>query len=100
MRELGPDSPKLHAAVGRRAAALGIDHVVVVGHQAKAIAAGARSVKGWGGSVELVPDGETATALVAPAVSREDVVLIKASNAIALWRVAESLLAESVEVGA
>jgi UDP-N-acetylmuramoyl-tripeptide--D-alanyl-D-alanine ligase len=100
MRELGPESGELHAAVGREAARLGIDHLVVVGEPAKAIAAGARSVRGWRGSVEPVADVVTAISAVSGMVSRADVVLVKASNAAALWRVAESLLAESVEVGA
>lgn len=93
MRELGEDSTELHEAVGRHAAALGIDHLVVVGKAAHSIAAGARSVDGWLGTVDVVADVDVATSLVEAAVSREDVVLVKASNAIRLWQVAESLLA-------
>jgi UDP-N-acetylmuramoyl-tripeptide--D-alanyl-D-alanine ligase len=93
MRELGADSPELHAAVGRQAATLGIDHLIVVGERAHGIAVGAQSVGGWAGTVEVAPDVELATVLVESAVSRDDVVLVKASNAVALWRVAESLLA-------
>jgi UDP-N-acetylmuramoyl-tripeptide--D-alanyl-D-alanine ligase len=95
MRELGEASAALHEAVGRQAADLGIDHLVVVGQAAHAIAAGARSVNGWLGTVDVVADVDVATSLVEAAVSREDVVLVKASNAIGLWRVAETLLAPS-----
>jgi UDP-N-acetylmuramoyl-tripeptide--D-alanyl-D-alanine ligase len=92
MRELGADSPDLHAAVGRHAAEAGVDHLIVVGEPAEPIAAGARSVGGWRGSVELTPDPDAATALVAASVARDDVVLVKASNALRLWRVADALL--------
>jgi UDP-N-acetylmuramoyl-tripeptide--D-alanyl-D-alanine ligase len=97
MRELGADSPELHAAVGRHAASLGIDHVVVVGERAHGIAAGARSVGGWTGTVEVASDVALASTLVDAAVSRHDVVLVKASNAVGLWRLAESLLAPDSE---
>jgi UDP-N-acetylmuramoyl-tripeptide--D-alanyl-D-alanine ligase len=93
MRELGADAADLHAAVGRHAATLGIEHLVVVGDGAKPIAAGARSINAWVGTVDLAADADIATALVKAAVSGNDVVLVKASNALALWRVAESLLA-------
>jgi UDP-N-acetylmuramoyl-tripeptide--D-alanyl-D-alanine ligase len=92
MRELGADSPELHGVVGRHAAALGVDHLVVVGEPARAIAVGASSVSEWSGTVEFVPDADAATALLGAAVDSTDVVLVKASNVVALWRVAEALL--------
>jgi UDP-N-acetylmuramoyl-tripeptide--D-alanyl-D-alanine ligase len=91
MRELGPETDELHAAIGRHAAGLGVEHLVVVGDGAAAIARGARSVDGWVGTADLVPDRATATALVQAAVSGSDVVLVKASNALGLWHVAEDL---------
>jgi UDP-N-acetylmuramoyl-tripeptide--D-alanyl-D-alanine ligase len=100
MRELGADARELHVAVGRHAAALGVNRLVVVGDRADGIADGARSVAGWTGSVDLVEDVERATALVEPAATPDDVVLVKASNALALWRVAESILADSSAVEA
>jgi UDP-N-acetylmuramoyl-tripeptide--D-alanyl-D-alanine ligase len=106
MRELGADSPDLHAAVGRYAAESGVTRLVVVGDPAAPIAAGARSVTGWRGSVDQVADVDAAATLVSAAVSDADVVLVKASNSLTLWRVAEALLAadsgggELVGVGA
>lgn len=96
MRELGADSPDLHAAVGRHAAARGVDHLVIVGESAHAIAAGASSVSEWLGTVEFASDVPAAVAILEAAVAAPDVVLVKASNAVALWLVAEALL----EVGA
>jgi UDP-N-acetylmuramoyl-tripeptide--D-alanyl-D-alanine ligase len=96
MRELGADSPDLHAAVGRHAAARGVDHLVIVGESAHAIAAGASSVSEWLGTVEFASDVPAAVAILEAGVAAPDVVLVKASNAVALWLVAEALL----EVGA
>lgn len=93
MRELGEESTVLHEAMGRHAADIGIDHLVVVGKAAHPIAVGARSVAGWLGTVDVVANADVATSLVEAAVSRDDVVLVKASNAIRLWQVAEALLA-------
>jgi UDP-N-acetylmuramoyl-tripeptide--D-alanyl-D-alanine ligase len=100
MRELGDDTPTLHAAVGRLAAELGVDHLVVVGDVARQIAAGARSVPGWSGvPAEVATPAEAAS--LAIGAGADDVVLVKASNSIGLWSVAETLLAGSASgVGA
>jgi UDP-N-acetylmuramoyl-tripeptide--D-alanyl-D-alanine ligase len=92
MRELGAETEDLHATVGSQVANSGIDHLVVVGDEAGPIATGARSVPAWTGTVEIVPDADVATAMVAASVGEDDVVLVKASNALRLWRVAEGLL--------
>jgi UDP-N-acetylmuramoyl-tripeptide--D-alanyl-D-alanine ligase len=100
MRELGDDTPTLHAGVGRLAAELGVDHLVVVGDVASAIGTGARSVAGWPGEATEVATAAEA-GLVAAGAGADDVVLVKASNSIALWSVAEQLLAGSASgVGA
>jgi UDP-N-acetylmuramoyl-tripeptide--D-alanyl-D-alanine ligase len=93
MRELGDDGPALHAEVGRRAGELGIGHLVIVGDGARAIADGARAAAGWTGALEVVAGAEEAGALVASAAGPDDTVLVKASNAARLWRVAELLVA-------
>lgn len=93
MRELGDDTPKLHQAVGRTAAELGVDHLVVVGDAAAAIGAGARDTDGWAGEVSAVESATSAASVIASGAAANDVVLVKASNAIQLWTVAESVLA-------
>lgn len=101
MRELGDDTPTLHAGVGRLAAELGVDHLVVVGDVASQIAVGARTITGWPGSVTEVSDAGDAARAVTRGVEPDDVVLVKASNSVRLWSVAEALLADSTsEVGA
>lgn len=86
MAELGEAEAAAHQEVGRLAGVLDVDRVVVVGEQAGAIhrAAGARSV--------LVPDAAAALALLRAEVRAGDVVLVKASRAFGLERIADGLL--------
>jgi UDP-N-acetylmuramoyl-tripeptide--D-alanyl-D-alanine ligase len=99
MRELGADTPALHAAVGDGAAAAGVDHLVVVGDVAAAIGEGAVAHPGWSGQVTPVASSAEAARFVAAGASARDVVLVKASNAVQLWTVAEALLAEPAAQG-
>jgi UDP-N-acetylmuramoyl-tripeptide--D-alanyl-D-alanine ligase len=92
MRELGVESDTLHHATGRAIADLGVDHLVVVGEDAREICTGACAAPSWAGSCAVVSTVEEAVAAVTSAASPEDVVLVKASNAVQLWRVAESLV--------
>ncbi|MGN6472413.1 MAG: UDP-N-acetylmuramoyl-tripeptide--D-alanyl-D-alanine ligase [Mycobacteriales bacterium] len=92
MRELGDDSDTLHEATGRDLANLGVDHLVVVGEEARAICDGACSVSGWAGSCAVVGSIDDAVTAVGTAASPRDVILVKASNALQLWQVAEALV--------
>ncbi|MGN6473733.1 MAG: UDP-N-acetylmuramoyl-tripeptide--D-alanyl-D-alanine ligase, partial [Mycobacteriales bacterium] len=92
MRELGADSDTLHEATGRVLAAAGVDHLVVVGDGAASLGAGARSAEGWSGSCTIFGTVEEAAAAVDAAAGPDDVVLVKASNALQLWRVADILI--------
>ena len=84
MHELGPTSPKLHEAVGRLAASLGFA-VIVVGDD-PGIAGGAGDAV-----VAAVPDQRSAAATVRSLLRPGDVVLIKASRATGLERLAEMI---------
>src|SRR5206468_3562418 len=55
MAELGPDAPAEHEALGRIAAALGVDRLVLVGAEAEPIGAGATAGSFRGETVH-VPD--------------------------------------------
>ena len=92
MRELGPDSDQMHADVGREAAELAVDELVVVGPDTAAVAEGA-SATGGAIRVRRVADAESAATTVLSEVRPDDVVLVKASNSEQLWRVADQLLA-------
>lgn len=88
MAELGDEAEAAHAEVGRLAAELGIARVVAVGEAARGISeAAARG----GASATFVPDADAAAELLREELRRGDVVLIKASRAVGLEKLAETL---------
>jgi UDP-N-acetylmuramoyl-tripeptide--D-alanyl-D-alanine ligase len=99
MRELGPDSDDLHRQVGEELARAGIDELVVVGPDAP-YAAGATGIGGWGGRVRAVEDAAAAARLLSDELQPADVVLVKASNSLRLWSVADALLGVRAEATA
>jgi UDP-N-acetylmuramoyl-tripeptide--D-alanyl-D-alanine ligase len=93
MRELGAASADEHVAVGRLARRLGVDRLVVVGEAARGIHTGAVAEGAVDGEESvLVPAAEDALVLLRAALGPGDVVLVKASRAAALERVATGLL--------
>ncbi|HEX5614168.1 MAG TPA: UDP-N-acetylmuramoyl-tripeptide--D-alanyl-D-alanine ligase [Acidimicrobiia bacterium] len=88
MRELGPHAADAHAEIGRLSATLGVDVVVGVGAGGAAIATAA----GGGAATHRVDDAAAALALVREIVAPGDAVLVKASRALHLERVAAALL--------
>lgn len=89
MAELGESSRAAHAEVGRRAAEFHLDKLFTVGRQAGEIALAARH-NGLETVVEI-PEVENAALAVQEFARPGDVVLIKASRAMRLERVAEAL---------
>jgi UDP-N-acetylmuramoyl-tripeptide--D-alanyl-D-alanine ligase len=87
MRELGADAEEEHRAVGRLAAQLGIDRLVVVGD-------GARGVLETNDTASYAGTVAEATELLRNNVGGADVLLVKASRAAGLERVAEALTEE------
>jgi UDP-N-acetylmuramoyl-tripeptide--D-alanyl-D-alanine ligase len=81
MAELGTGSPAFHAQIGRTARELGIDVIVAVGGDLAAE---------YGGT--LVPTAADAATLLRGILEPGDVVLVKASRAMGLETVAESLV--------
>ena len=98
MRELGPEAEVQHEVAGRLAAELGIDVVVAVGETAPAVSRGARAAAGER-AVEAVEvaDADGATAAVLARAVPGDAVLVKASRAVGLERVAEALAGVAVD---
>lgn len=94
MRELGPESTGLHRDVGRLAARTGVDELVVVSPAADAIADGAADDAGWSGRTRVVADVEGAISVLRDELRPGDAVLVKASNGVRLWRVAEVLVSD------
>jgi UDP-N-acetylmuramoyl-tripeptide--D-alanyl-D-alanine ligase len=93
MGELGDDSADVHNEVGGLAVQLGVDRLVVVGEQARALHDGAHLAGSRGRESVLVPDVDAAVALLGDELRPGDVVLVKAANAVGLWRLADLLLA-------
>ena len=92
MEELGSHSEAAHAEVGRRAAELGIGQLFTVGKMSAFIAKAARDA-GLTRVIEFA-DVESALRAVKNFLKAGDVVLLKASRASRLERIAETLKSE------
>ena len=90
LAELGEHERAGHEEVGRTAALLGVDRVIVVGDQAGPIGDGAVSVSNWGGKSVQVTDQAEAVALLRDELRPGDVVLVKGSR-YRTWEVADAL---------
>ena len=97
MLELGETSLAEHDAVGRLVVRLDVHQLVVVGEGARPIHLGASLEGSWGGESVFVPDTHAATRWLRAYLRPDDVVLLKASNAVRLGRVADALLAEDAD---
>jgi UDP-N-acetylmuramoyl-tripeptide--D-alanyl-D-alanine ligase len=80
MAELGSDAPALHAEVGRAAAELGVEIVLAVGSVARAY-----------GDARWVETAEEAVTALDDVLRPGDAVLVKASRALGLERVADAI---------
>jgi UDP-N-acetylmuramoyl-tripeptide--D-alanyl-D-alanine ligase len=89
MAELGESSRAAHAEIGQRAAEFRLDQLFTVGRQAGEIATAAR--RGGLQTVVEIPEVETAVRIVREFARPGDMVLIKASRAMRLERIAEAL---------
>jgi UDP-N-acetylmuramoyl-tripeptide--D-alanyl-D-alanine ligase len=93
MLELGDHARAEHQKVGRLAVASDVDIVIAVGTGARPIADGARLAGAGRAQVIEVDDAERAVAAVTELARAGDAVLVKASRAVGLERVAEALAA-------
>ena len=89
MAELGSAAPAYHEEIGREAARHGVEALLAVGELARAYVDGGVPVTRWAADAEAA--ATEATDFVRPG----DVVLVKASRALGLERVAEALAAVS-----
>ena len=98
MAELGDESRASHEEIGALAAGTGVTGLIVVGKEAEPILDGALARNGagteWRGEAISVPDGPAAVAALRGRLAGGDVVLVKASHAAGLERVAAQLLSQ------
>jgi UDP-N-acetylmuramoyl-tripeptide--D-alanyl-D-alanine ligase len=95
MAELGDDAITEHDRIGRLAVRLDVSRLVVVGtgRAMSAMHHGAVMEGSWGGEATMVADADAALELLAAELTAGDVVLVKASNAAGLGKLAEALVA-------
>ncbi len=93
MRELGPEAPAAHRALGAEAARLGPELLVAVGELADEVIAGARDAGGAAAAVAVPGAGEAAEAVAAAGLRDGDLLLLKGSRAVGLEQVARELAA-------
>jgi UDP-N-acetylmuramoyl-tripeptide--D-alanyl-D-alanine ligase len=91
MAELGDSGPGAHEDVGRLTARLGVREVLAVGAEAAPIAAGIASEGRAATRCRTVSDVAAAVAVLSDELGPDDVVLIKASRAAGLERVAAAI---------
>ncbi len=94
MGELGDESVVEHDAIGRFAVRLDITRIIAVGatRPVRGLFQGAVMEGSWGEEASHVPDADAAIALLRDEVGPGDIVLVKASQSVGLWSVAEALL--------
>jgi UDP-N-acetylmuramoyl-tripeptide--D-alanyl-D-alanine ligase len=90
LAELGDHERSGHEEVGRLAAQLGVDRLLVVGDNAGPIHDGAVAVDGWAGSSRRFADQAAAIDALRPDLRTGDVVLVKGSR-YRTWDVADAL---------
>jgi UDP-N-acetylmuramoyl-tripeptide--D-alanyl-D-alanine ligase len=88
MAELGASEARAHEAIGQLAAQLGVARLVVVGAAARPILRGAALEGSWNGDALWVPDVDAAVTMLRAELRPGDIVLVKASRAASLERVA------------
>jgi UDP-N-acetylmuramoyl-tripeptide--D-alanyl-D-alanine ligase len=94
MGELGAAAAEAHDAIGRLVVRLNISRLVAVGPPARLISGGAALEGSWDNESVAVPDVDAALALLRAELAPGDVVLVKASRAAGLERLAAALLAD------
>ena len=96
MAELGDDAITEHDRIGRLAVRLDVSRLIVVGtgRSMSAMHHGAVMEGSWGGEATMTDDADAALELLRAELRPGDVVLVKASNAAGLGRLADALVGD------
>lgn len=92
MGELGDDSRDEHDALGRMIVRLDVSKLIAVGEMTRPLYLGASLEGSWGDEAAWVADADDALDVLRRELTPGDVVLVKASRAIGLERVAQALV--------
>lgn len=97
MAELGDESVVAHDAIGRLAVRLDVSRIIAVGatRPVRGLFQGAVMEGSWGEEASHVPDADAAIALLRDELRPGDIVLVKASQSVGLWTVADAVLADA-----
>jgi len=95
MFELGPDAASFHEEIGREAARLGIDRMVLVGGQSHAYARGYLSGGGSDKAVTLARDNNEAWEAIREELKLYGAILIKGSRKMKMEELADRIAEES-----
>lgn len=98
MRELGEKRQEFHNLIGRLAAEINVDQLLVTGEGARELVVGANSVATWSGEATFHENNATLASYAKELIRPSDVILIKASRASALEAVAQELIEFKGEV--
>lgn len=93
MAELGEYERSSHEEMGRLAAELGVNRLIVVAENARPVLDGATAVEGWHGEAIFAADQAAATDIVRSDLRDGDVVLVKGSR-YRTWDVVDALRPE------
>jgi UDP-N-acetylmuramoyl-tripeptide--D-alanyl-D-alanine ligase len=91
MLEIGPGAKKAHFELGRHAQLFGINELVAVGEFAEDIVAGALAEGIGHAHARAYADRGSVAAFLKACLKEGDLALIKGSNGLALWKIAEEL---------
>ncbi|MCK0092902.1 UDP-N-acetylmuramoyl-tripeptide--D-alanyl-D-alanine ligase [Rhodococcus sp. HNM0563] len=96
MGELGDESVVEHDAIGRFAVRLDISRIIAVGatRPVRGLFQGAVMEGSWGEEASHVLDADAAIELLRDEIGPGDIVLVKASQSVGLWSIAEALLGD------
>ncbi|MEE2034438.1 glutamate ligase domain-containing protein, partial [Rhodococcus chondri] len=99
MAELGDESVVAHDAIGRFAVRLDVTRIVAVGatRPVRGLFQGAVMEGSWGEEASHVPDADAAIELLRDELRPGDIVLVKASQSVGLWTVADAVLADTAD---
>ncbi len=99
MGELGADSVVEHDAIGRYAVRLDVNRLIAVGSSrpVRALHQGAVMEGSWDNESVVVADVDAALAILEAELRPGDLVLVKASQSVGLWVIADRLVSEPAQ---